>query len=93
MQLNVTVRNKRGFARLEWQKLRERNEALDCRVYARAAAWILGADRWGEARWADIEAQFGTASPDETGDGSGTGTPVARRMSPQRRTVHSSYMR
>ena len=24
----VTVKNKRGFARLEWQKLRERNEAL-----------------------------------------------------------------
>ena len=38
----VTVRTKRGFARLEWQKLRERNEALDCRVYARAAAWIVG---------------------------------------------------
>ena len=31
----VTVRTKRGFARLEWQKLRERNKALDCRVYAR----------------------------------------------------------
>jgi phage terminase large subunit GpA-like protein len=28
----VTVRTKRGFARLEWQKLRERNEALDCRI-------------------------------------------------------------
>jgi len=28
----VTVHTKRGFARLEWQKLRERNEALDCRV-------------------------------------------------------------
>jgi phage terminase large subunit GpA-like protein len=28
----VTVRTKRGFARLEWQKLRERNEALDTRV-------------------------------------------------------------
>jgi phage terminase large subunit GpA-like protein len=40
----VTVRNKRGSARLEWQKLRERNEALDGRVYARAAAWIAGAD-------------------------------------------------
>ena len=38
-------------------KLRERNEALDCRVYARAAAWIVGADRWSEARWADLEAQ------------------------------------
>ena len=38
----VTVRTKRGFQRLEWQKLRERNEALDCRVYARAAAWLVG---------------------------------------------------
>ena len=41
----VTVRTKRDFARLEWQKLRECNEALDCRVYARAATWIHGADR------------------------------------------------
>ena len=57
----ITVKTRRGFARLEWQKLRERNEALDCRVYARAAAWILGADRWPEARWADLEAQFGMA--------------------------------
>ena len=40
-----------GFQRLEWQKLRERNEALDCRVYARAAAWIAGADRWTQAMW------------------------------------------
>ncbi len=45
----ITVKTRRGFARLEWQKLRERNEALDCRVYARAAAWILGADRWSES--------------------------------------------
>ena len=36
----VTVRNRQGFSKLEWQMLRERNEALDCRVYARAAAWI-----------------------------------------------------
>lgn len=43
----VTVRNRRGFAKLEWQKLRERNEALDCRVYARAAAWIAGPRRHG----------------------------------------------
>ncbi|MBK5911455.1 phage tail protein [Rhodothalassium salexigens] len=58
----VTVKGKRGFARLEWQKLRERNEALDCRVYARAAAWIAGADRWPEATWADLEAQLGSSS-------------------------------
>ena len=57
----VTVKTKRGFARLEWQKLRERNEALDCRIYARAAAWIVGADRWAEATWRALEAQVGPA--------------------------------
>ena len=59
----VTVRTKRGFARLEWQKLRERNEALDCRVYARAAAWIAGADRWTDEKWRDLEDQLGVADP------------------------------
>ena len=65
----VTVRTKRGFARLEWQKLRERNEALDCRVYARAAAWIAGADRWPDEKWRDLEDQLGVvdASADPAG--------------------------
>ncbi len=58
----VTVRNKRGFGHQEWQKMRERNEALDCRVYARAAAWILGADRWDEATWRSLENQAGVAT-------------------------------
>ena len=53
------MRNKRGYAHPEWQKMRERNEALDCRVYARAAAWIMGADRWDEATWRRLEAQAG----------------------------------
>lgn len=39
--------------------MRERNEALDTRVYARAAAWIMGADRWDEATWRRLEAQAG----------------------------------
>ncbi|CUU41674.1 Bacteriophage tail assembly protein [Blastochloris viridis] len=55
----VTVKTKRGIGKLEWQKLRERNEALDCRVYARAAAWIAGADRWSEDKWRDLEDQVG----------------------------------
>ncbi|WP_375572800.1 phage terminase large subunit family protein [Seohaeicola saemankumensis] len=59
----VTVKNKRGFAKLEWQKLRERNEALDCRVYARAAAWIAGIDRWTEAHWAALADELGVVSP------------------------------
>lgn len=45
----------RGYQKYQWEKTRERNEALDCRIYARAAAAAIGADRWDEARW-DYEA-------------------------------------
>ncbi len=61
----VTVRNRRGFAKMEWQKMRERNEALDCRVYARAAAWLFGAERWTESTWQSLEAQVGIAADDD----------------------------
>lgn len=47
----VTIKDKRGFSRQEWQKLRDRNEALDCAVYARAALWVAGADRHGDRFW------------------------------------------
>ena len=63
----VTVKTKRGFTRLEWQKLRERNEALDCRVYARAAAWIAGTDRWAERKWRELEAQLGVSAEPKPG--------------------------
>ena len=49
-----TTKDRRGFARQEWAKLRERNEALDCAVYARAALWLLGADRYGDRFWAGL---------------------------------------
>jgi phage terminase large subunit GpA-like protein len=56
----VIVRSRHGFsAKTEWRQLRPRNEALDCRVYARAAVWLSGADRWSDARWAALEAQLG----------------------------------
>lgn len=42
----VTETNKRtGFTTREWRKNRSRNEALDCRVYARAAAQQVGLER------------------------------------------------
>jgi phage terminase large subunit GpA-like protein len=85
----VTVKNKRGFAKLEWQKLRERNEALDCRVYARAAAWIAGADRWSDARWQELERQLATEVSGSAGDAPVKSTP---RSSARRRTMRSNYM-
>jgi phage terminase large subunit GpA-like protein len=42
----VPVAKRTGFVVLEWQRLpNRRNEKLDCRVYARAAAALVGIDR------------------------------------------------
>jgi phage terminase large subunit GpA-like protein len=83
----VTIRNKRGFARQEWQKLRERNEALDTRVYARAAAWILGADRFDERMWRQLEKQAGveTKAITQTAKTDTSTEPQAGRISGPRR--------
>ncbi|MBX6742914.1 MAG: phage terminase large subunit family protein [Acetobacteraceae bacterium] len=56
-----SVKDRRGFARQEWAKLRERNEALDCAVLARAALWLLGADRYGERFWARLREEVANA--------------------------------
>lgn len=47
----------KGFRRGEWVKMRERNEALDTRVYARAAAAVFGLDRFSEQAWLRLEEQ------------------------------------
>lgn len=52
-----TVVDKKGYAKYEWVKKRPRNEALDVRCYARAAAYILGIDRFKEAAWEKIKKQ------------------------------------
>lgn len=59
----ITRRDRNGFPVREWQKLRERNEALDCYVYARAAAAAAGLDRFEERHWRELERQLGLASP------------------------------
>jgi len=55
----------KGYRRHEWQKMRERNEALDCRVYARAAAGRVGIDRFQEKHWADLERRVGAPPANE----------------------------
>jgi phage terminase large subunit GpA-like protein len=56
----------KGYRKSEWQKMRERNEGLDTRIYARAAASHFGIDRFQEQHWAALEKQMGVraaASP------------------------------
>ena len=59
----ITRRDRNGFPVREWQKMRERNEALDCYVYARAAASAAGLDRFEERHWRELERQLGLSSP------------------------------
>ena len=69
----------KGYPKREWQKTRDRNEALDCRIYARAAAIALGIDRWSEAKWEQITG--------ETHKAENTQTPLK-----QRRIIRSRFI-
>lgn len=53
--------NKKGQKVYEWVKFYQRNEPLDCRVYARAAAHFKGADQWKPHQW-DEKAGVGMAA-------------------------------
>ena len=83
----VTIRNKRGYARQEWQKMRDRNEVLDTRIYARAAAWILGADRFDKRMWRQLEKQAGieTVAVVPNGDPERPNSPQAGQVTAPRR--------
>jgi phage terminase large subunit GpA-like protein len=49
----------KGFRRGEWVKVRERNEALDTRNYARGAAERVGLSRMTEADFVKLERELG----------------------------------
>jgi len=54
------IRIHKGFPKATWEKDPSRNnEALDCRVYARAAASIYGLDRMSDYRWRRLEEALG----------------------------------
>ena len=55
--------NEKKQTKYEWVKVRERNEALDCRNYARAAASLIGYDRLKEQDFLALEEQFGFYDP------------------------------
>ncbi|WP_439579339.1 phage terminase large subunit family protein [Elioraea sp.] len=90
-----TVRDRRGFARQEWAKLRERNEALDSAVLARAALWLLGADARGHRFW-DVHEARAASTADRPADAPTPPTPAERAQPqaarPMRRVILSPWM-
>ena len=74
----------KGYRRHGWQKMRERNEALDCRVYARAAASRIGLDRYQEKHWRAIEKLIGAPrSPDRPPASPAPAQPAGARPQPR----------
>jgi phage terminase large subunit GpA-like protein len=58
----LVTRYVKGHPKLEWVKpAGRRNEALDCAVYALAAAHWLHVDRWREGDWAKWESRVQSA--------------------------------
>lgn len=55
-------KDKQGFSKIVWAKIRERNEILDLHVYNRAVAAIIGIDRLNESGWMRLETQKKVAS-------------------------------
>lgn len=47
---NVFRIDKRGYRKYQWEKKYKRNEPLDCRNYARAAAELIGWGRWDDKK-------------------------------------------
>lgn len=58
----IVTKTIKGYSRREWTKTRERNEALDTSVGARAVASAFGLDRWTEDHWLEREGFLGVES-------------------------------
>lgn len=80
----LVTRYVKGRARLEWIKASGvRNEALDCAVYALAAAHWVGIDRWGPSDWALWNGRLEASAPKPT-------MPTLSQPPPQRAQQSSS---
>lgn len=86
----VGVKLVRGYPREVWEKTPGvRNEPLDCRVYARAAAAIVGIDRLRDRDWEKLFEQLGTKAPPPSSppQDAGKASPAAKPAEPEPSTV------
>ena len=49
---------KNGGTKWKWEKLYRDNHALDARLYARAAACVVGLDRFQKSHWNKLRKDF-----------------------------------
>lgn len=74
----VSSVNKKGFRRYEWALIPGReNHVLDARVYARAAAQLVGLDRLTDPEWAALEQMVVLVPPEPKGSGGSPPAPAS----------------
>ena len=79
----LVTRYVKGHPKLEWVKpAGRRNEALDCAVYALAAAHYLHLDRWREGDWAKWQARVEARDLFESGPAPSNPPPVMASDTP-----------
>lgn len=75
-QKQIAIDNK-GYRQYKWiLPSHARNEALDCRVYARAAMNVVGCDRWKQVDWDIMRASYipkSEPTPSEKAKNKGSG--------------------
>ncbi len=54
----LTFRTVKGYRKHEWVKTYARNEPIDCRNYARAAATAVGIDRFNDQHWDKLTGRY-----------------------------------
>jgi phage terminase large subunit GpA-like protein len=89
---HLTYTTKRGYRKPEWIKTGP-NHDLDCANYARAAAYVIGADRAAEDDWDFLETKVGVRTEPRP-EAKQEATPVPPVPTRQREAVTaSSFMR
>jgi phage terminase large subunit GpA-like protein len=76
----MVAKTVKGYRKYIWEKTRERNEALDCRVYNRAVSIIHGIDRYKEKDWLQIESDLGGESPVTLKDAESSSKPKRKKV-------------
>jgi phage terminase large subunit GpA-like protein len=77
----------RGFRKYIWEVTRKngRNEALDCRVYARAASYVLNLDKWTPEMWEQYAKDAGVGTREHVSAKTAGDVPLVVKPKTQRR--------
>lgn len=76
-------KNKAGYRVYQWVKKYDRNEPLDCRVYARAAAAVVGIDRFNDEYYNKVAHVMQKRALDQKDNENKPKEPVKRNKTPK----------